>query len=59
MQIGNIDTYLVGTINHHGVIFPEQTEFLLKLVELMKAYEVVKLDVAIDPYKFARSKAET
>jgi|GEM_PF-1602057 len=58
-QVGNMDTCIVGTINHHGIEFPEQTEFLLELEALMDKYEVTKLDVAIDPYKFAPSKSQT
>jgi len=58
-QVGNTDTCIVGAINHHGVEFPEQTEFLSKLEALMDEYEVIKLDVAIDPYKFVRSEMQT
>jgi len=57
-QVGNTDTCIVGAINHHGVEFPEQTEFLLRLEALMDEYEVIKLDVAIDPYKFTPSHSQ-
>ena len=59
MQIGNTETCLVGIINYHTVEFPKQTEFLLKLEALMRDYEVVKLDVAINPYRFVLDRVQT
>ncbi len=57
-QVGNMDTCIVGAINHHSIEFPEQAEFLSRLEALMDEYEVIKLDVAIDPYKFALSRSQ-
>lgn len=50
MQVGNMETCIVGTITHHQPI--EQTQFLLELEVLMNTYGVIKLDISFDPYKF-------
>ncbi len=53
--MSQVDTCLVGMVSHHQIIdISERVEFLLKLEELMREYEVVSLDIAIDPYKFAK-----
>ncbi len=52
-----VDTCLVGMVSHHQIIdISERVEFLLKLEELMREYEVVTVDIAVDPYKFNKSQ---
>lgn len=58
-------TYIVGEVKFSSEISPLSNDmvmgeiFLKELQDLMELWAVTRLDVSIDPYKFAEAKQQT